>query len=344
MSKHRALRLTTDIRWDVVMDGSVTVEEDASALALVVRADEGRALAQSHHTKHDHAHGQRVSRASETHTRRGNLGCKSDERPQSFETWSYDACSVQDHRGRRSAKKLRNAVFLTDRNQSVVNVGRSIIAISTGASRPLHVPFPAMASMAFSSIQRRADVAKAFQFDPNTVTRIRSLIAHCGMLCDAEFCKAINEHFKSKSSPTAFVSSIAADATSERLVLPFMGLDSLSEMGKSSWHVLVSGQRFVWSERSDEGALGWFVWEVVRPNVPLVSTESADTLINGLYSLPQVAAFAAFELNGLRVATFPFMHFDLDGHSSNAVMVAKRRRAVTNATERTPMVFLSALW
>jgi hypothetical protein len=103
-----------------------------------------------------------------------------------------------------------------------------------------------MASTAFSSIQRRADVARAFAFDVKTVTRIRCLIASCGMSADRQFALLLASDFE-REHPTAFVSSLAADATTERLVLPFMGLEDMTESGKSAWHVLVSGQKFFWA-------------------------------------------------------------------------------------------------
>ena len=204
---------------------------------------------------------------------------------------------VKEH-VKEALQKLRDAGLLNDANKTTVSVRRSMLSIVIATSRPLHVPYEAMATVAFSSIQRRADVARAFQFDAKAVTRLRCLVAHCGMSSDAKSMKLLGDSFCAKA-PSSFVSSLAADATKEQLNLQFLGMEANSELGKSSWSVQVSGQRFAWSiESLSAEDLEWYVLELVRPNVALIFKRvCADIVRCMLHSTPKYHLSASSKLS-----------------------------------------------
>ena len=233
----------------------------------------------------------------------------------------------------RAFDALRDVGLLNDRGRSAVRMRHNKITILTGRTAAKHVPFQTMLAMSFSDVQRRADVARAFQLDVQTATRIRCLIANAAMSSDAQFASQLGKYLESPDSKTeSFVSSLAADATSERLFLPMLGLEESPGVGKSAWHVLVSNQRFAWARGG-----AWHFIEMVRPNIALVSTETAQALLQGLYGVPQTRQFVELELAGLKAATYPFLHFDLDGHSANANLSAFRRQAIIDSIGKTPL-------
>ena len=71
-----------------------------------------------------------------------------------------------------------------------------------------------------------------------------------------------------------------------------------------------------------------------RLNVPLLG-DVAAALLAGLYVVDHVKSFTNFEVSGLKFALLSFVHFDLDGHGANNVMVAERSaRSIPRSSRR----------
>ena len=84
--------------------------------------------------------------------------------------------------------------------------------------------------------------------------------------------------------------------------------------------------------------LPWCHIEFVRPNVPLVSTETGENLDFALHKVPQVSYFSELEIHGLKNADLKALHFDLDGHAANPRLVGIRRAHLANMLGRAPPI------
>ena len=178
--------------------------------------------------------------------------------------------------------KLRRLGMLRDGCKTKISIARSFFTIAVPSRRTAQIPFECMAQCAFSCIQRRSDCARAFSIDPASVSRLRILVAKCGLDGDKVFMEDQAKKF-ADAPPELFCSGFSADCTIERLNLPFLGLEELRHITRSSWHVMVTLQRFCWSAAASRS-----VFEPTRPNVPLLSTETGENLEHSCYALPQV--------------------------------------------------------
>ena len=194
---------------------------------------------------------------------------------------------------------------------------------------PARKSYAFIIDVACSSLKGRNATASMFNVDGRTVGRYQELTAGCLQKSDEMFLTLMRDSFRT-SPPVSFVGSLSADCTKEALQLPILGLDGLNlhSLGRSSWNVLVSMVTFCWRYRASPGAR--FV-DFVRPNVPLISTESGQCFWKGCYDVGQVRAWAQTELMAVRLAVYAMLHFDLDGHPSNAIMAAERRQELINA-------------
>ena len=188
------------------------------------------------------------------------------------------------------------------------------------------MPMAAVISIAYSSIAKRNDVARSFKVAPKTVARIRVAVAFAAAKSDTAFLNATSEAVRTRST-RVFVSGAYCDATKEQLKIP-MHDGLLPDVCRSSWNVLVSSQRFAWCF---EGATQWFQSDFVRPNVPIVS-DAGECLLDGMYRVPSVSAFADLEVAGMQAAGIGIAHWDLDGHPANIRMVAGRRAELKPGT------------
>ena len=111
--------------------------------------------------------------------------------------------------------------------------------------------------------------------------------------------------------PDVAVMSLAWDETQERLVLPFSKTNGMRHSARSSWHVLVSRQNYIFQIRDDCVQL-----EPVRPVVPLIST-GAGAIFAGLEEVPTVDHLAKFEERVMTCCPRVALHFDSDGATAN---------------------------
>ena len=233
--------------------------------------------------------------------------------------------------------KLRSLGLLRDGSKTKIRAG-DVLSIQVASGPPACLPFEAMQQIAFRSLRRRNDTARTFGVDPATVTTVQVLAAEVKHRIDVTFMEQMGKLFK-EAPPRVFVSGMAADATSERLALPVVGLETLREATSSPWHVMVSINRFSWL-RADgsDGSPAWEKIDFTRPNVALTSSESGETIWASLYHVDAISAFADVELIGLANATWPFLHFDIDGQAGGVRMTALRRQEVKDACGKYPLV------
>ena len=71
----------------------------------------------------------------------------------------------------------------------------------------------------------------------------------------------------------------------------------------------------------------WVVYDVNRPNVPLMGDDAA-ALLASLNEVDEVKSFANFGAAGLKFALLSFVHIDLYGLGETNVMVAERKRTL----------------
>ena len=238
---------------------------------------------------------------------------------------------------KRTLQKLRKAGLLRDGGKSRVALSRTnglSIVIAGGSSASHRLPMEAMQHLAFSDIKRRNDCARACGVDEKTVTKVKNLVAATGRKADDAFMSNLADSYD-EEAPEIFVAGIMGDATSEQLLLPMIGTEEHQHVTRSSWHVQVSQHRFAWQASSTSG---WNRCDFVRPNVAMVSSETAETLWEAMYGVPAVATFTKLETRGLATATFAALHFDLDGHAANPPLTALRRQQIIDETGKTPLV------
>jgi hypothetical protein len=93
---------------------------------------------------------------------------------------------------------------------------------------------------------------------------------------------------------------------------------------RSNWHVMVSRGKHSW-RWADVASIPLLERiELTRPNVALLSSETADTIYSSLFKVRSIEGFNDFDIKGLANAQVPMAHFDLDGMSSNPLMVNHR--------------------
>ena len=190
-----------------------------------------------------------------------------------------------------------------------------------------------MLNIAFSPMLRRSDVAKAFGVTEDTVSSSRLLCASASLAADFAFTQSLGEECKRKA-PIMFVSGLACDSTKQELTLALPGFEELPQMTKSSWNVFVSQHRMSWVPGSNCDDIRWLRIDFNRPNVPIVTSESAQTLRATCYHAPQIQRFSELAEIGALTAELVAVHWDIDGHPANIRMAMLRRdellRAKTN--------------
>ena len=171
------------------------------------------------------------------------------------------AARMRDHKSLQAAPKraaaqrrtvdtalqaLRETGLLRDGARSVANIKGSILSITLPQGSSVQLPAIAMTELAFSDIQRRSDVGRAFKVDPRTACRVRSLVAKVTSDADAFFVDSTTVRFEAKP-PKIFCAGIGGDATTETINLPFAGISEVEELrhlGRNPWHVMVTLQSF----------------------------------------------------------------------------------------------------
>ena len=231
--------------------------------------------------------------------------------------------------------KLRQCGALRDRCKSRAKLSmKNALVIEIADKRQKRMPMEVLQVCAFCASTRRNEAARALELSPKTVVQMRNLVAAAAMGADSNFMQSLATKFEAQP-PLIFAVGFMADATSQQLVLPMVGLENYPGVARSSWHVLVSDHRFSWVDCEESG---WTKCDFVRPNIALTSSESSETIHAAAYHQPQLSAFTALETSGLGKACFGFLHFDLDGHSANPGFVAQRRQEICDATGAAPMV------
>ena len=234
----------------------------------------------------------------------------------------------------RGLDLLRRAGLLRDEQRTLVRIGRNAsVQFTTPLHKKIRVPYQTMLKVAYGTFSRRNQAAKAHDLDPRTVTRMKVLTASCHDKSDEGFLDQLRTNF-ARNPPLIWAAGMSADCTTQMVNLPMIGLEHLPHLTRSSWHVMVSQYRISWTNYE----LQWFVCDFVRPNVPLVSSESGGTMWQSLYHVPQVRAFTECENAGVEHAALAFLHFDLDGAASNGRMVLERRTELIKTSGKLPMV------
>ena len=80
----------------------------------------------------------------------------------------------------------------------------------------------------------------------------------------------------------------------------------------------------------------WRRIEHVRPNVPLVSSQSGEAIWCALYHVDAIEQYSKFEVTGFKHAKWPFLHFDIDGHSGQLRSVRLRRHELIGVNGAAP--------
>jgi len=180
--------------------------------------------------------------------------------------------------------------------------------------------FKQMLSVAFSPIVRLGDLSKMWCMDARWLCKIRMAVAQCymqslGMIMNVSMCVF------SQLAPDVFVSSVAFDESTERLLLPVHARLGAAAQ-RSSWHVLVSQQHNSWVVRGPDRVKHSRWMNLARPPIPIVGT-SSECLFSGLFQTGCIGAYWAFQQHCLSQASFPILHYDRDGASANAKLLAR---------------------
>ena len=240
---------------------------------------------------------------------------------------------------------MRSAGLLRDGMRCALAVRKNMLAIDIPRGR-LEIPAECMAATAFSSVQRVNDVARAFGMDKATVAKIRVLVNKAVEQTQDVELQSLASQFE-RDPPLVFSAGISGDATKETLRLEIPGLkeSGLGHVGRSAWNVMVSLQRFVWTpmpaaDDDDYPLPNWSLFEVNRPNVAVLGSETGENVAEALYYVVQMRQMERLELAGIKHSTIGTLHFDLDGHPANARAAAIRRSDVEKATGKTPLTSL----
>ena len=80
-----------------------------------------------------------------------------------------------------------------------------------------------------------------------------------------------------------------------------LALEHATHVSKGSWHVMVSMQEFShYGQKEDKG--GWSRLDTSRPNVAIVSSETAETLVESWYKVDSIKKYADYEEAGYHKA------------------------------------------
>ena len=169
------------------------------------------------------------------------------------------------------------------------------------------VGFRCVMAIAFSLILRLGDMSKMYKFDVRWINKIRLAVAQSFLNCIDAIMSVIRTAFADRSSEV-FVSSVAFDESTERLLVRQSGVSSRAAQ-RSSWHVLVP--------RKDAQGRKCQRWvNLARAPVPLTGT-SAECLMAGSYEVAAAEASWEFQRACLASANFGILHNDRDGAAAN---------------------------
>ena len=110
----------------------------------------------------------------------------------------------------RAFVKLRDQSLLRDAFQAKPKVARGMFDIIVIGGQTQQPPEAAIAEVAFCTIERRSDVARAFRMHPRSATRCKTLAASCGLSSDEQICRAWAGSF-SRVPPHVFATSKCCD-------------------------------------------------------------------------------------------------------------------------------------
>ena len=193
------------------------------------------------------------------------------------------------------------------------------------------LPWAAMLDISYGGVTRRNQAARVHELPPQKITEVNGVVAYAWSDVYCNLCDGISAYCEHKS-PSIFGTSISFDESKEKVTLPLHpGL--APTLIRSSWNCLVSTQRFIWSF-DDVGADAcprWHQVDILRPNAPIMTT-SAECLIDGLYTVPQVRRFTACEQAGLAAATIGLVHYDRAGAAANTRAIMARMSTLDEGT------------
>ena len=200
--------------------------------------------------------------------------------------------------------KLRGLGLLRDGDKTVAILKKETFQIVPAHSHCQNagIPYRVMCAIAYFRFKQCSDASRAFNVTEDTIIRARALLANAGMTGDRLVMNRLANEY-SLEIPEVFCGAGAADCTTEELNLPFAGFTTYADLPhvtRSSWHVCVSGSRFSWVPKRSGGRLKWYVMEVIRPCLPLTTTEIAKHMYETLYDLPQIQPHTELETAGLR--------------------------------------------
>lgn len=197
--------------------------------------------------------------------------------------------------------------------------GELRIVLRTQRNQSRGFTMTSMLQIAYTKVIRIADVARFWKCDRAAIRRIQHSVAQALLVSQSGLLERVAD-FMAQARPTVFCINLAWDETSEKLRLPVHhGL--LPEQCRSSWHVLISITEYVVGFCSADGQERSRFLQVLRSPVPLLST-GAECLLDGLFCMPSLQPFRAFERAGQQSAKFTFYALDRDGATSNERLVA----------------------
>ena len=189
--------------------------------------------------------------------------------------------------------------------------------------RSKYINHSAITELAASNTSNAHELARTFQVNRGTVRNMQTYaVGVYHNLQQKAFAQLADALFDKGRFPDVAVMSLAWDETQEALVLPFNNTNGMRYSARTSWHVLVSRQNYIFQIGDDCVQL-----EPVRPVVPLIST-GAGAIFAGLEEVPTVDHLAKFDERVMTCCPRVALHYDSDGATANDRVVAVRCRQV----------------
>lgn len=154
-------------------------------------------------------------------------------------------------------------------------MGGLTFRLAAGRDGRFRLSWPQIARTAFMLNKSKLVIAESMGVSARTVGRVQLGVAAALMATQKVWLEWTLENLK-RHPPSIAVSSTLWDETGERLVLPMLnGTGAMSHQMSSTWHVLVSRIRFVWSWIGP-GGVSSMAFEVAVPPLPLLATRAED--------------------------------------------------------------------
>lgn len=176
-----------------------------------------------------------------------------------------------------------------------------------------------MLEMAFTKVQRIADVARVWRCDRSVVRQVQHAVAGSYSVAQNLLLEKLLTFLRA-NPPAVFCTNLSWDETTEKLRLPAPGLSA--EQTRTAVIVLISLTEYVlgyWTEATQQETCRFL--QILRPPVPLIST-AAECIQQGLFHMEFVKEMTDFENKVMELAPWVFVHFDRDGAFSNDRMIA----------------------